>query len=195
MPTVTPAAPNPIDPRCPFAAAVLATACDGAPLQAAVDALRNAEAASGLWIVDGVDADLGDGTFVPRDGRSRTTGEVRRLARSWEAFDRTFDPQSGAASREREHRRLWPFLDDTCLLLGGVDFARDHVVVFDDGAVASWSPSSWARLLAEWARGRRLGDREDWHQDAFIGSLEPIWPRYGPWRDAARAAIARARAS
>jgi hypothetical protein len=184
-----------LDRNITFVGAVLDAIEGGGPLDAAVQALRRAEAAAGLWIMDDQDADLGDGTFLPRGDRPLLPARLREIGRSWEQFDRAFAQEPEADARVRIGRHLWAFLDETGLLLGGVDFARDHLVVFDDGAVGCWSPSGWAKVMAEWARSRSLGGRDAWHPDDFAGPLDPIVPGYPAWRDAVRSVIARARSA
>lgn len=185
------ATPVALDRSVPFVAAVLAHLEQGAPLEAVRDALRAAEAAHGLTVVHEEGVAPGDGVFVPREGGPVPLGRLREIARSWERFDRAFAPEEPGSVDARIRRQLWPFLDDTWLLVGGTDFAPDHLVVFEDGAVGSWSAASWGRVLAGWARARRWGGRDDWHPDHFAASLAGLVPGYGPWRAAVLEALDR----
>ncbi|MFW6023423.1 MAG: hypothetical protein ACOC9O_01645 [Myxococcota bacterium] len=183
-----------LDRRVPFVDAVRRVAEDRAPVERAVALLRQMEAAHGLWILDDEEAEPGDGVFLPRSGAPVAMPRLREVARSWEQFDRTFEAEDETRTDDRLRRQLWPFLDESQLLLAGVDFAPDHLVVFDDGAVGSWSAASWGRVLAAWAQARRWAGRDDWHPDHFAGALDVVVRGYPAWRDATRAVIAAARA-
>lgn len=181
--------------QVPFVEAVLAFLDGRSGPGRAAQALRRAEASHELRILADEGTEPGDGVFLPRDAGLLPEWRVREVARSWESFDRAFEREEEARTDERLRRQLWPFLDDTCLLLGGVDFAPDHLMAFDDGAVGSWSAASWGRVLAEWARARRFGGRDDWHQDAFARSLEGVIRDYPRWRDAVRTVISSQRSA
>lgn len=182
-----------LDRSVPFVDAVLAAAEGTGAIDTAVHILRRSESEHGLTILDGAEGEPGDGVFVPREPAAHTPDRVRELARSWEQFDRSFDAEPEARTEDRLHRSLWPFLGSTHLVLAGVDFAPDHLLLFNDGAVGSWSPASWARVMARWASEARWAGRDDWHPDHFVGSLDETIEGYAAWKDAARQVIAAAR--
>lgn len=85
--------------------------------------------------------------------------------------------------------QLFPFLTETSLLLGGVDFANDHWIEYRGGVLASFTQRAWGRLLGAWAIER--GWRVDNDYAFFAFYLHTEIPGYEEWVRAAIEVIRR----
>lgn len=146
-----------LDRGSPLVRAALAIMDDGASHDAAIEALIAAERRHGVRIVREDRVGSLACTWVPI-GRRPTIGEFRELMRLYgdgaggEAFQRAWATMYREGDdADSPDEQLFPFISETSLLLGGIDFANDHWIEFPGGAIASWTQRAWGGQLARWA--------------------------------------------
>jgi hypothetical protein len=150
----------------PFVRAVLAIVDDDANFDDAIEVLLAAEAKHGVRIVREEKVGSLACTWVPV-GRRPTSREFRSLMASYgdgpggsEAFARAWAGlYRHGDDADSPDEQLFPFIGETQLLLGGMDFANDHWIEFPNGAIASWTQRAWGGQLARWALAT------DWHPE------------------------------
>jgi hypothetical protein len=127
-----------------------------------VEIWRREERAHGLHIVDDHEPQVAPGAYAPRDGSRVGVPQLRALCRSWERFDRAFEPQDDEASARIVQERVWPFLAATGVYFLGDELAADHLIAFDTGEVLSLPPDAWDRALAHAASLLHHAGHSEW---------------------------------
>lgn len=178
-------------PDTPFADAVRRGAVDRA-----IDLLRSAEERHGVAVVRSGDSCVAAGVAWPRDGRVRSVAELLDLLQDgpfWEAFDASSEEGiTPLEAGENLNERVLAFLEETGLLLGGMDFTNDHVWVTRTGRVAAWSQRAWGSFLADWVSRslRPLIEGTGLDYVPFTFHADQVVMDYASWCAAARAVIA-----
>jgi hypothetical protein len=72
-------------------------------------------------------------------------------------------------------------------LVGGTDFANDHLIEYSSGLLNSWTQRAWGRILAEWAKATgwmpKLRGARPWDEVVFSYYLYEWIDRYEPWAE------------
>lgn len=74
----------------------------------------------------------------------RLNGDLDQL---WSIYRSTTDEED--AQGVRAH--LVPFISELWFVVGGTDFANDHLIEYSSGMLNSWTQRAWGGALAEWA--------------------------------------------
>ena len=141
------------------------------------------EQTHGIHIYDDHDARVAPGTFKPHMPISAE--RVRTLARSWEQFDRALEPLGRAEERQLIIQRLGPFIANSGLWVSGADLAEDHLIIFTDGEVGSWTAEQWNEHLANYAAVIQYAGRDDWNAAKLVTHIEAS-DAYRKWVNALR---------
>ena len=177
--------------RVPFVAAVLQILEGRGTYASAVSILIEAEDRHGIRIIHDENGSLALALIPSRDTYRPTMRQIldlnHDLDRLWEQYREA--PRELADAAERT--QLLPFISETWFLLGGVDFANDHLIEYSSGMLCSWTQRAWGSLLAEWANAtewmphqRSLWHGDSWEYATFTSYLYKMIDRYDEWAGA-----------
>lgn len=74
----------------------------------------------------------------------RLNGDLDQLMATYR-YNTNEDYEQGARSH------LFPFISELWFVVGGTDFANDHLIEYSSGMLDSWTQRAWGSALADWA--------------------------------------------
>lgn len=167
----------PLNRQIPFVNAIMRVVDGEDAYDEAVALFVAAEDRHGLRVVyDGTTGSRAVG-LKPIEGRRPTMQEVLDLNSDNDRLWAYYHEAPDGLLRRMEQDSLFPFISETSCLLGGTDFANDHLILYSSGLLDSWTQRAWGQELAHWANAT------GWMLDLSHAWLAPdqTGPRIDEW--------------
>ncbi len=154
----------------------------------AIDTLVAAERMHGLRIIhDAVGGSPALSLIPARKDARLTMREIIDLNSDTDRLWAYYHNASYEQAEDEDKRYLFPFISETQFLLGGTDFANDHLIEYTSGMLSSWTQRAWGAVLAEWANATgwlpELRSMQAWDGTFFCYYLHERIERYELWQE------------
>lgn len=165
-----------LDLTIPFVEAIM----QGREAEAVV-LLREAEERSGLEVCLDKHEILPPGCFAPRQGAGPSGAAWADAFEHWDKFQEHFVEIDEEPFAEQFEAKLHGFLNQTHLLVQGMDFTNGHCLRERQGRIHAWTSRAWGGELARWANAVHWNGKHKWDYVDFYCDAHLLIRRYDDW--------------